>query len=46
MEEFRIIKVILVLLAIDIGLHILEILIDLHQAWGIFEGILLWAGIA
>ncbi len=40
MEEFKAVTVILVLLYIDIGLHILEILIDSHQAWGIFRWML------
>ncbi len=31
----RIFKVILILLCIEVGLHILEIIIDLHQYFGI-----------
>jgi hypothetical protein len=39
-------KALLYLLCLDIGLHLLEIAIDLHQYLGIFGDILLWAGIA
>jgi hypothetical protein len=32
MEEFRVIKTILMLLYLEVGLHITEILFDMHQS--------------
>jgi len=40
MEEFRVIKTILMLLYLEVGLHIAEIIFDMHQS-RMFDWILL-----
>lgn len=37
MEEFRVIKTILALLYLEVGLHIIEIVFDLWQHFGVFK---------